>query len=222
MKIIKNFIKRLYFSIKYFDKKVTILRKSNVSLNTILCGYNKIGSNTFINNSYVDKGTYIGSDCYLSFVRVGKYCSIANGVKTIVTTHPTKKFVSTHPAFFSTKKQAGFTYVKSGKFDEIVFLDNNKTSIYIGNDVWIGEDVKILGGIKIGDGAIIGAGAIVTKDLEPYGIYAGIPAKKIGSRFSDEDINFLLNFKWWNNSDEWIQRNVDYFDDIKKFREVKK
>jgi acetyltransferase-like isoleucine patch superfamily enzyme len=202
---------------------VIIESQSSVMQEVFFEGNNKVNNGTYVNHSEIGFGTYIGCNCNIDFSKIGKFCSIANNVKIVVATHPTKKFVSTHPAFFSTRKQAGFTYTNSSKFDEIVLnKNNNNFSVIIGNDVWIGENVLILGGVTIGDGAIIGAGTIVTNDIDPYSINVGIPAKKINTRFNDEQIRFLITFQWWNKDISWIKNNADFFDDIERFMEEKK
>jgi len=83
-----------------------------------------------------------------------------------------------------------------------------KGDTIIGNDVWIGNSVTIMPGVKIGDGAVIGTNAVVTKDVEPYSIVAGNPAKLIRKRFDDDTINFLLELKWWDWSIEKIAENI--------------
>lgn len=92
-------------------------------------------------------------------------------------------------------------------------------NVVIGNDVWIGSNVKILQGIKICDGAVIAAGALITKDVEPYAIVGGVPAKLIRKRFSDEDIKFLLDLKWWDKGEEWVIENAEFFEDINLLKE---
>jgi len=89
----------------------------------------------------------------------------------------------------------------------------SRGDISIGSDVWIGSNVIILSGVTIGDGAVIGAGAVVTKDIPPYAVAAGVPAKVIKSRFSDEDITLLLSARWWDWDFEKIKRRLPMFYD---------
>ena len=179
-------------------------------------GKNKINKRVILDNCKIGFGTYIGENSKFYKSDIGKYCSIGANVKIIVGKHPTEKFVSTHPSFFSLKRQAGFTYVEKNFFHEVIDKDLNY-SVFIGNDVWIGEDVKILEGIRIGDGAIIGTGAVVTKNIESYSINVGIPAKVIKYRFEKKEIQFLLDFEWWNRDEIWIKKNIMKFTDVKKF-----
>ena len=85
---------------------------------------------------------------------------------------------------------------------------DNKGDIVVGNDVWIGYEAVILAGVTIGDGAIIGARAVVTKDVPPYTIVGGVPAKPIRKRFNEETIDILLKLKWWDWSKERIAKNI--------------
>lgn len=87
---------------------------------------------------------------------------------------------------------------------------DNKGDIVIGNDVWIGYEAVIMAGVTIGDGAIIGARAVVTKDVPPYTIVGGVPAKQIRKRFSDETISELLKVKWWDWPIEKISHNIEF------------
>ena len=86
---------------------------------------------------------------------------------------------------------------------------DNKGDIVIGNDVWIGYEAIVLSGVTIGDGAIIGTRSVVTKDVPPYTIVGGIPAKPIRKRFSDEVISKLLELQWWNWSENRIKEKID-------------
>lgn len=215
---ILRFMKR-----KKLKNSQSIIMDSSVlfGFTSLFDGKNKINKNTIIENSKIGLATYIGQECSFYNTVVGKYCSIANNVKTVIATHPVNTFVSTHPAFFSTLKQAGFTYTNKQLFDEIKYIDKeNKVSVIIGNDVWIGENVIILGGVTIGDGAVIGAGAVVTHDIEPYSINVGVPSKKIRYRFEKNEIEFLENLKWWDKPEEWIKNNIDKFENINKMKEL--
>lgn len=142
-------------------------------------GKNIVGENTTISRSSVGFATYIGSNCRLAKVSIGKYCAIGSNVRIIAATHPTKQFVSIHPAFYSTRKQGGFSYDKEDLFEEVKFVNRGTQSVIIENDVWIGDNVSILGGVTIHNGAINGTGAVVTRDVLPYTIVGGVPAKKL-------------------------------------------
>lgn len=118
------------------------------------------------------------------------------------------------------RKQCGETYVNEQKFVENNYADSEKKfSVVIGNDVWICSGAKIIAGVTIGDGAVIAANATVTKDVLPYSVVGGTPAKEIKKRFTEEQINFLLDFKWYDKSIDWIRNNAEYFEDIEVFME---
>lgn len=127
---------------------------------------------------------------------IGKFCSIAAGVKILVgAEHQTTWVTSYNFEKFSNLNKKNVTY--------------SKGKVSIGNDVWIGEDVFILSGVTIGDGAVIGARSVVSKDVKPYEIVAGNPIKHIRFRFSEEEIQELLKIQWWNWSIEKIQESFD-------------
>lgn len=135
-------------------------------------------------------------------LKIGKFCSIACGAKFMFTSgNHSQKSLSTYtfPIFFD---EWGLD-VKN-----IRDAWDNKGDIVIGNDVWIGYEAVIMSGVKIGDGAIIGTRAVVTKDVPPYTIVGGVPAKPIRRRFDDETIKKLLALCWWNWDDEKIKRNI--------------
>ena len=134
---------------------------------------------------------------------MGKFCSVACGAKFIFNSaNHTLGSLSTYPfpIFF---EQWGLP-VKS-----ITTAWDNKGDIVIGNDVWIGYEAVIMSGVTIGDGAIIGTRAVVTKDVPPYTIVGGVPAKPIRKRFSDEKIETLLELKWWDWTVDEISANLE-------------
>lgn len=185
-------------------------------------GYNAIHNNTELMMCSVGRGTYIGSNSLLQYVKIGRFCSVADHVYTCLGNHPVNDFVSTYPSFYyNTETQIGFTLHRDNKplFSEIYKYPTgqSKYQIVIGNDVWIGSHVKLVGGITIGDGAVIAAGAVVTKDVPPYTIVGGVPAKIIKKRFDDKYIEFLLRFKWWELPVEYIRNNYTDFNDIASF-----
>lgn len=133
---------------------------------------------------------------------IGKFCSIACGAKFIFNSanHTLSSF-STYPfpIFF---EEWGLN------IKDVAAAWDNKGDIIIGNDVWIGYEAVIMAGVTIGDGAIIGTRAVVTKDVPPYTIVGGVPAKTIRKRFNNETLDELLKIKWWDWSEERIARNI--------------
>ena len=184
-------------------------------------GNNVVGKFTILNHCTFGLGSYIARNSSLVNTEIGRFCAIGPNVHIINGRHPSRDFVSIHPAFYSTVKQAGFTYVNQNLFQEHVWVDSEKDMfVKIGNDVWIGDGVAIMEGVKIADGTIIGAGAVVVKDTEPYSIMGGNPARLIRYRFDKDDIDFLLSLQWWNYEAEWIRENAAYFNDIKKLKNL--
>lgn len=215
IKFICVIIVKLYYTLV---KKVRFKKKTKINIKCRFEGANILYDNVTFINSKLGYGTYIGSNSNIYNTEIKRFCSIGPKLSIVIGKHPVNKFVSTHPAFFSLRKQAGFTFVDRQLYDENKYADdNNKISVIIGNDVWIGANTTILEGVKIGDGAIIGANTLVNKDIEPYSINVGIPAKKIGYRFDKDKIDFLLKFKWWEKDLEWIRNNAEYFSDVNSF-----
>ena len=135
-------------------------------------------------------------------LKIGKFCSIACGAKFLFTSgnHTTRSLATyTFPIFFD-----------EWGLDAANIRDawDNKGDIVIGNDVWIGYEAVILSGVTVGDGAIIGTRAVVTKDVPPYTIVGGVPAKPIRRRFDDETIARLDAIRWWDRDEAWIGRHI--------------
>ncbi len=204
-----RFIRNVIMEFKYRNKKLKIGYMSVI--NNVKFGiYNTIYDNVSLNNVILGNFTYITSNTSISNAKIGKFCSIGPNCKIGLGKHPTEKFVSTHPIFFSTLEQSQITFSDRNYFEE---FDN----IEIGNDVWIGSNVIIVDGIKIGDGVIIGAGAVVTKNIPPYAIVGGVPARVIKYRFDKGKIKKLLEMRWWDWDIKEIKENYLKFHNIEAF-----
>lgn len=212
-------INNLFFLYSLKQKNLLKIGKhSYVNQSSCFEGENIIRTDTTLLNTSLGYGTYIGNRCLFVNSNIGRFCSIGDEVRIVRGQHPSRVFVSTHPAFYSINSSLSF--VNEGKFDDFSFADDkNKLSLIIENDVWIGTGVRILEGVTIGNGAIIASGAVVTKDVSPYTIVGGVPAKVISKRFDDLTIDRLLSFKWWDRSTEWIKENAEKFQNIECFFE---
>jgi len=132
---------------------------------------------------------------------IGNFCSIAGNVTIFLGGNHRIDWATTYP----------FNVMFKDRWPEVSEITGHPHSdgdVKIGNDVWIGFGSTILSGITIGDGAVIAAGSLVTKDVAPYQIVGGNPAKCIRSRFDEETITFLLKLRWWDWPDEKIRKNV--------------
>lgn len=196
--------------------KVRAIREIILKLILKLDNQKRDFSRRIMKNYYsVEIGKYTYGGCYeidgriARNTKIGSFCSIADGVRIGGMNHPTH-FVSTHPFLYL--KNRGFVCENN---DEI-FNKGNK-AVIIEDDVWIGQNAVILPGIKIGKGAVIGAGAIVTKDIEPYSIAVGVPAKVIKKRFSDDQIKKLKDIDWANWGDDEIKNRLNDFYNVNHF-----
>jgi len=210
-----NFIKRKIQKAQLKQKNVNISNHCNVDF-TNFEGSNKLGYNCTVHQSDVGFGSYFGKNSVVVQSKIGRYCSIGEDLKIVYTQHPYKDCISTHLAFYSSQYLFSFVPGKGDLFKHTKGVSENYFVI-IGNDVWIGDRVIIMGGVKISDGAVIATGAVVTKDVMPYEVVGGVPAKHISFRFKDEVITFLLKLEWWNKPLEWIKINGSLFSDIDQF-----
>jgi acetyltransferase-like isoleucine patch superfamily enzyme len=206
-----------FFKKKKMKKKKVFFSKRVVFHGSKFAGNNKIGTDSIVLDSKIGVYSYVGTKAVIVETIIGKYCCIGNDLQIIAAQHPHKKFISSHPAFYSISKNI-FSYVSKEKYTNFKYVDNiPNCRCIIGNDVWIGDGVKILGGVKVGDGAVIAAGAVVTKDVEPYSIVGGVPAKRISYRFPQDVRAVLITFQWWNQSSEWIKNHAELFSNIDSF-----
>jgi chloramphenicol O-acetyltransferase type B len=156
--------------------------------------YVRLYGATTLSKAAIGRHTYLYG-CKAANLTIGSFCSIGPGTRLGgMGTHPLH-MVSTHPVFFSTRRQSGISFAEVNEFEEY-------RSTTIGNDVWVGADALVLDGVTVNDGAVIAAGAVVTKDVPAYAIVGGVPAKIIRYRFPPADIELLLSVKWWSQPDD--------------------
>ena len=200
--MIRKIIEKIYRKTKKQYKGLNCSIAHEVELiNCKLSEYCNLAHHSSVNNSEIGKRSSVGRYSKIRDSKIGAYCSISWDVTIGAVSHPMDR-VSMH----------AFTYRKQfGIVDKDIMLPQ-KTTV-IGNDVWIGCGAIILSGVTVGDGAVIGAGAVVTKDVAPYAIVAGVPAKKIRNRFNDEIIERLLSIKWWEFTDEELKNNLKVFEE---------
>jgi len=173
-----------------------------INQNSMIEKNSRLMHNCIINNSQIASFTYIGNNCIVQNTNIGKFCSIANDVLIGLGKHPIDSF-STSPLFYRVNNPLNIKLVElNSDFQEY-------EPVEIGNDVWIGARAIILDGVTIGNGAIIAANSVVTKDVPPYSIVGGIPAKIIKYRFQDQKIQHLLHSGWWNWNISIIRQNLE-------------
>ncbi len=207
-------ILRLIRSVQAGDDYLFELRSNNPTCNfykdcsiseSTLSRYNVVFDNVILYKVKLGAHTYIQKNTKIFNANIGNFCSIASNVSIGLGKHKVDG-LSTHPSFYlkNTPLAKVFTELDEIEVSEIVIVEH---------DVWIGESAIILDGIKIGTGAIVAAGAVVTKDVEPFSIVGGIPARHIKYRFNDAIQRKLFDLAWWNKSDEWLENNFKKLED---------
>ncbi|MBU0633196.1 CatB-related O-acetyltransferase [bacterium] len=208
---VKNLIKYFILLKRFPESKIYfgtfIDRDSQLGKKTVLF------RDVILKNTQVGDYSYIQSSSALYNTRVDRFCSIAGGVQIGLPEHPTN-MVSTNPVFYDNTQPLPFFFIDTD------YLTNSKTVTTVNADVWIGYRAIIKAGVHIGVGAVVGAGAVVTKDVEPYSIVAGVPAKHIKYRFDKETREQLLVTKWWTLTDEKLSEIAKYFKNPKEMIEI--
>ncbi|GGK30196.1 DapH/DapD/GlmU-related protein [Salinarimonas ramus] len=175
-------------------------------VDTRLGRYTEVGARTRLTESVLDDYSYIVEDGEVAYTTIGKFTSIARMVRINPGNHPMER-----------ASQAHFTYRASAYWpdleeDEAAFFEWRRSfPVTIGHDVWIGHGAVILPGRTIGTGAVVGAGAIVTKDVAPYTIVVGNPARPIRRRFPEDVAERLLALSWWDWDHERLRRALPAF-----------
>lgn len=193
----------------YYSKFVKKILRGKCVRNSKIDATAVINSGSSVVNSTMGAYSYCSYDCNIINARIGKYCSLANEIIIGGDEHP-MEWLSTSPVFQSVKHSG-----PSKKFARHTLPVAKLTTI--GNDVWIADRVIVKQGVTIGDGAVIGAGAVVTKDVPPYAVVAGVPAKIIKYRFDKATIAELQKSQWWNMPDEELEKYAEKTTNVKEF-----
>lgn len=168
-------------------------------------GWTKLGANTTMSEVSFGDYSYTAGNVSIVYATVGKFCSIANSVRINPGNHPQHRVTQNHCTY--RRIQYGFDTVE----DEEFFQWRRDHHCTIGNDVWIGHGAIIMPGVNVGHGAVIGSGAVVTKDVGNYEVAVGVPAKVIKKRFTDDQIEKLLDIAYW----DWDRANLkERFNDL--------
>lgn len=182
----------------YYSKFVKKILRGKCEYNSCIDKTAKINSGCSLFNSSIGRYSYLGYDCEIINTEIGSFCSLASGIHIGLAEHPIE-WVSTSPVFQDVSNSS-----LKGKFANLSAPVSKKTIIE--HDVWIGTNVIVKAGVKIGTGAVIASGAVVTKDIPPYAIVGGVPAKIIRFRFDEATVDALLNTKWWDLPEEELKR----------------
>ena len=180
-------------------------------VNSTIGSWTEIGPQCDLEEVTMGDYSYAIRDVVAIYTTIGKFCSIASHVRINPVQHPMHR-VSQHHFTYRPKQ-----FALKDSDDEAFFNWRRSRSCTIGHDVWIGHAAIIQSGVTIGTGAVIGSGAVVTKDVEPYEVVVGVPAKSIRKRFPDEIIQKLLAIRWWNWNRRELEERFDEFMDIDKF-----
>ncbi len=166
--------------------------------------YTEVGQDTELHHVRLGQYSYVCERCHLMYAHIESFVSIAQHVRINPSNHPTWRASQHHFSYRASRY--GF-----GEDDHDFFAWRKEHSVHIGHDVWIGHGAQILPGVNVGTGAVIGAGAIVTKDVPPYAIMVGVPAKIVKYRFPEHIQTRLLSLAWWHWNHNKIKESLGDF-----------
>jgi len=165
----------------------------------------EILGDSIVEYSQLGDFSYLGQGCMVADAQIGRFCAIAAQVRIGAPNHPMDR-PSLHRFTYCPEY-----YSETAERDRIFFNERRNDRVIIGNDVWIGHAVIVLPGVTVGDGAVLAAGTVVTRDVAPYTIVGGVPARQIRERFSREIASKLTRIGWWNWPFETIMARLPDF-----------
>jgi phosphonate metabolism protein (transferase hexapeptide repeat family) len=189
------------------------IHSTSIVRDSHLGSWTDVGPRTYIVESTFDDYSYAAGDVMIIYSKVGKFCSIASHVRVNPGNHPMDRVTQHH----CTYRRVQYRF---GDCDDEDFFDWRRAAkCTIGHDVWIGSSAIVLPGVQIGTGAVVGAGAVVTKDVAPYEIVGGVPAKPIRKRFTDDVITKLMQITWWDWDRQTLEARFHELQDLDTFLE---
>jgi hypothetical protein len=180
---------------------------------SVLGPWTAIGPNCSISESTFGDYSYCAGDVSIIYSEVGKFCSFASHVRLNPGNHPMDRVTQHHMTY--RRAQYGF-----GELDDEAFFDWRRADkVTVGHDVWLGHGVLLMPGVSVATGAVIGAGAVVTRDIAPYTIAVGVPARPLRQRFTNEVVEKLMQIAWWDWPREVLEERLDELCDLPAFLE---
>ena len=198
---------------KVLTENEPLIHPSCVVNHTTFGTFVELGDGCIVNDSHIGSYTYLFAQNDVYNAQIGKFNSIATGVRINPVQHPMRHRVAAHHLTYRA------AHYGLGEDDASIIDWRKQLRVTTGNDVWIGHNAIIMGGVTLGDGAVVAAGAVVTHDVAPYEIVGGVPAKHMGWRYDEETIAATLRIRWWDWSHEQLKERLPDFNDVPAFIE---